>query len=230
MSKLNEHKTFVLTSGGVDSTTALALAVNRSGADNVVALLANYGQRHRHCEMSYARTSAKLLGVEVHELDINMGVGGLTDEALEIPQVDYSDLEGVSPTYVPFRNGTLISQAVSYAHGVVGRSGRFSVVYGAHAEDAEGWAYPDCSPEFLESMKKAVEIGTYYRGTLDAPFITKTKAEIIALGATLGVNYKHTYSCYEGRALHCGVCPTCRARREAFIKAGVEDPTTYERG
>jgi 7-cyano-7-deazaguanine synthase len=172
----------------------------------------------------------------------------LTDPSIEVPDISYDQIKGVSPTYVPFRNGMMLSTLASH---IAGRHfdpsqealksledpeheyknpdfNRDVVIYfGAHAEDAQNWAYPDCTPEFIGAMANALYIGTYYKLRLVAPFQHMSKDRIISRGAELNTPYYLTWSCYRGGGLHCGVCATCRARKLAFIAAGVQDPTTY---
>jgi 7-cyano-7-deazaguanine synthase len=102
------------------------------------------------------------------------------------------------------------------------------IYWGAHAEDAAGGAYPDCTVEFVGAMACAIDIGTAHFVRLVAPFVAMSKAEVVAYGASLGVPYDLTWSCYRGGDLHCGTCPTCRARRAAFRNGGVIDPTKYD--
>jgi 7-cyano-7-deazaguanine synthase len=147
----------------------------------------------------------------------------LTDPQREIPNVDYKDIEGVSPTYVPFRNGQLLSKAAALAQA----EGFSELYFGAHAEDAQNWAYPDCTPEFIGAMANAIYIGTYHKVRLCTPLEWLTKTEVVALGDVLGVPFHLTWSCYAGGEKHCGTCPTCRARHQAFYDAVVDDPTEY---
>lgn len=218
-------KAYVLLSGGVDSSTALAIA-NRDWDGRVAAVCVNYGQRHIK-EATQAQKIAEHFGNQFIFQDIVGFIqeGGLTDAGLKIPPVSYNDLpHGVSPTYVPFRNGTLLSLIT----GLAAVDNEAEAVYiGVHAEDAENWAYPDCTPEFIGGMANAIYIGTYRKIRLHSPLIWMKKHEIVALGTDLEVPWEHTWSCYEGHLFHCGVCPTCRARKEAFQEAGVVDPTVY---
>ena len=103
----------------------------------------------------------------------------------------------------------------------------WAIYFGAHAEDAQNWAYPDCTPEFIGAIANAIYIGTYHTVRLHTPLQWMTKSSIIRLGSELGVDWTKTFSCYKGEELHCGVCPTCRARRQGFIKAQIHDPTVY---
>lgn len=219
-------KAYVLLSGGVDSSTTLAIA-NRDWGGRVCAVGVNYGQRHQK-ELEQAHLIADHFENQwiIRNIGDFIQKGGLTDETLEIPSVPYSELpHGVSPTYVPFRNGTFLSLVA----GMAAVDNEAEAIYcGVHAEDAENWAYPDCTPEFMGGMANAIYVGTYHKIRLHTPLIWMTKAEIVTLGTRLGVPWELTWSCYEGYALHCGVCPTCRARQDAFIEARETDPTTYE--
>lgn len=218
-------KAYVLLSGGLDSSTALfraALEFNGS----VCAVSVHYGQRHEK-EINCAREVARAAGIQDHRfIDLSqiMGKGGLTDQGLNIPKKSYDELDGVSPTYVPFRNGLMLSALASMAQADPEAQ---AVYYGAHAEDAENWAYPDCTPEFIGAMGNAIYIGTYRQVRLHTPYMWSKKSEIVADGMKFNVPYELTWSCYEGGKVHCGECPTCRARHDAFIEAGFQDPTHY---
>lgn len=217
-------KAYVLLSGGIDSSTCLAIALRAHGSATGVGI--NYGQRHQK-ELDHAQLVAIALGADSITKVIRgvISKGGLTDDDLKIPTVSYSQLpHGVSPTYVPFRNGTLLSVVAGMAS--IDDEAE-AVYYGAHAEDAENWAYPDCTPEFITAMKTAIRIGTYNKIKLEAPLMRMKKSEVVLAGEDLRVPWELTWSCYEGGRYHCGVCPTCRARRDAFVDAGVIDPTTY---
>lgn len=217
-------KAYVLHSGGLDSSVALIAAVHEYGADNVKSLGIDYGQRHLR-ELEYAQYLCNALGVvrEIVKLPKIEGVM-LTDSSIEIPNISYDEIEGISPTYVPFRNGLMLSVIASKAQN----EGYDVIVYGAHAEDAKNWAYPDCTPEFNGAMANAIFIGTYQKVRLHTPFQWSEKYEIVKKGAALDEQrLAMTWSCYKGDEQHCGTCPTCRARKEAFIKAGVNDPTIY---
>lgn len=232
-------KAAVLLSGGIDSTVALYMAAKRHGADNVTGLSVSYGQRHRK-EIEYADRSCDDLGAGRKIVDIGsiIPITMLTDESREVPSIAYSDIVGTSPTYVPYRNGLLLSVAASVFHGGllngefgdigdVENSGEHSLYYGAHAEDAQDWAYPDCTPEFNGAMANAIYVGTYAQIRLLTPLQWMTKKDIILAGQALGVRWENTWSCYKGGEVHCGECPTCRARRAGFESAGVTDPTDY---
>lgn len=228
-------KAFVLLSGGIDSSTCLGFAVRDHGRANVTAISIDYGQRHLK-EMEQAQKVAEYFSV-AHEIHPIVGIpkAGLTDHNAHIPNVSYQELTGVSPTYVPFRNGQLISRIAGIAQHRVDALNKAipefkesaEIYFGAHAEDAAGDAYPDCRLDFVGAMAAAVYIGTYHAVRVRAPLIEMHKDDIVRVGIALGVPYHLTWSCYKGERLHCGICPTCRARKAGFEKAGVSDPTQY---
>jgi 7-cyano-7-deazaguanine synthase len=222
-------KAFVLLSGGIDSTTCLAIAMKEFNG-NVEAVSVNYGQRHQK-ETTYALNTCAHLNVPHHILDLRGIIPKtmLTDVQAALPNMSYDEIQGVSPTYVPFRNGLMLSALTSFVHGQFTKTSteEWGIYFGAHSEDARNWAYPDCTPEFIGSMANAIYIGTYRQVRLHTPLQWMTKAEIIITGDMLGVNWEDTWSCYGGGALHCGTCPTCRARKAGFIAAKVKDPTQY---
>jgi len=217
-------KVLVLHSGGLDSSVCVALAANEFGAPNVKSISINYGQRHK-IELDHADRLCKSLGVERQVITLPPIKGVmLTDDSIAIPDADYKDLpDGISPTYVPFRNGLMLSNAASIAQ----QEGFDLLYYGAHSEDAANWAYPDCTPEFNGAMANAIFIGTYQKTRLVTPLQWMLKSEIVKTGYDLGLDFAMTWSCYAGGSHHCGTCPTCRARITAFQVAGVPDPTTY---
>ena len=204
-------KALVLCSGGLDSTTCLAIAVQKYGAGNVLALSVSYGQKHQK-ELNAARAVAAHCSL-------------LQGSSEEIPEESYSEQlrkTGGAPvsTYVPFRNGLFLSCAASVAlsHGCE------EIYYGAHSDDAAGNAYPDCSVAFNDSMNRAIVLGSGNKLRVTAPFIGLNKAQVVARGLALGVPYEKTWSCYEGGERPCGVCGTCRDRLAAFAANGVADP------
>lgn len=218
----------VVLSGGLDSATVLGL-VKTISKDEVSCVSFHYRQRHAN-ELQSAAVIAAHYGVPQVTRDITgLGQGGvLMEHKAEMPHSTYDELkeaEGPSPTYVPFRNGTFLSLAASYALEI----GADTVWVGVHADDAHNWAYPDCSPEFIGAMQAAIYVGTYHKVRLQAPFQYYTKAQIITVGVEYGVPFHLTMSCYEGRRPACGRCPTCVARREAFLEAGYNDPLEYEK-
>lgn len=232
-----EQRAFVLLSGGIDSATCLYLAHQaypwlQGHPSRVTGISVFYGQRHAK-EINAASALCRRLGLEHVELDLSQIVPKtmLTDASRTIPTVSYDEIKGVSPTYVPFRNGLLLSAATSFIAGRQGQDApkwrEWALYFGAHAEDARNWAYPDCTPEFIGAMANAIYIGTYRQVRLHTPLEWLTKREIIKLGTEIGVPWETTWSCYAGGEIHCGICPTCRARRQGFIDAGVHDPTFY---
>lgn len=219
----------VLFSGGVDSTTCLGIAVNKYGSENVLALSVSYGQKHTK-EIDSARAVAKHYGVELYELDLSemfrfSDCSLLKGSSEEVPHESYAqqlqETNG-SPvsTYVPFRNGLFISSAAAIA---ISR-GCSVIYYGAHSDDAAGNAYPDCSETFNNAMSEAVWVGSGNQVRIEAPFVSKTKAEVVKMGLELGVPYELTWSCYEGGDKPCGKCGTCLDRAKAFAENGVSDP------
>ena len=222
-------KALVLCSGGLDSTTCLAIAVQKYGAGNVLALSVSYGQKHQK-ELNAARAVAAHYGVTLKTLDLAAIFEGsncslLQGSSEEIPEESYSEQlrkTGGAPvsTYVPFRNGLFLSCAASVAlsHGCE------EIYYGAHSDDAAGNAYPDCSVAFNDSMNRAIVLGSGNQLRVTAPFIGLNKAQVVARGLALGVPYEKTWSCYEGGERPCGVCGTCRDRLAAFAANGVADP------
>lgn len=220
----------VLTSGGVDSSTALALAVEKHGSDHVIALSISYGQKHTK-ELEAAKAIADYYKVTQRFLDLALifkdsNCALLSGSSEAIPEASYAEqiaqTHGETPvsTYVPFRNGLFLSAAASIA-----LSNDCAVIYyGAHADDAAGFAYPDCSPVFNQAMNTAIYEGSGHRLHIEAPFVHQTKADIVATGLKLGVPYALTWSCYEGGEQPCGKCGTCIDRAAAFAANGVVDP------
>lgn len=219
------RKDLVVLSGGLDSTTILSLVDQFGGP--VEAISFSYGQRHDR-EVQKAAAIAKYFNVDHFVQEIQLGKGGiLMDHEAPMVQMSYEEIKesvGVSPTYVPFRNGTFLSLAASHAL----ETGCDMIWAGMHAEDARGWAYPDCSPEFIGAMQNAIYVGTYHKVRLSVPFQYMSKAEIIEQGLRLNTPYRMTMSCYEGREPACGQCPTCISRLEAFKANHYKDPISYE--
>lgn len=223
-------KALVLSSGGVDSTTALGMAVDKYGSGNVIALSVSYGQKHDK-EIEAATAVAEYYGVEQLFLDLTKifqysNCSLLKQSTEEIPQQSYSkqidETGGNKPvsTYVPFRNGLFLSSAASIALS----KGCSVIYYGAHADDAAGCAYPDCSPVFNEAMNKAIWEGSGRQVKIEAPFVNLNKADVVKVGLELRVPYELTWSCYEGGEKPCGKCGTCIDRATAFAANGVADP------
>jgi 7-cyano-7-deazaguanine synthase len=218
----------VLLSGGMDSATALALALEDSA--NVSTLSIGYGSKHSYMEGEAAKSVAGFyrLPLNVLTLPTSIFAGGnsaLLGESV-IPTEEYHDITKETPsvTMVPFRNANFISAAVAMAEA----RGFDEVWLAVHATDHGGWAYPDCSPEFVGSMSAATYIGTMRKVRLITPFLWDTKADIVRKGMKLGVPYHLTWSCYRGGSISCGKCPTCLERLKAFEQAGFTDPIHYE--
>jgi len=227
----NKKKAVVLSSGGLDSTTVLAIA--RDDGYEVYSLSFRYGQRHA-VELKAAQRVADTLGVKEHRvIDIALGkIGGsaLTDD-IDVPKARSEiEMEKEIPiTYVPARNTIFLSYALAWAE-VLGAS---DIFIGVNAIDYSG--YPDCRPEYIAAFEKMANLATKVgiEGTakirIRTPIINMTKAEIIKRGVELGVDYGITHSCYDpainGEA--CGQCDSCILREKGFKEAGVEDPTRY---
>jgi len=219
-----QKKAVVLVSGGLDSVTALAIA-QESGFD-CYALSVDYGQRHRS-ELDAAKRVTDAAGVPLKVLPLDLrAIGGsaLTDD-IDVPETETS---GIPVTYVPARNTIMLSLALAWAEVLEANE----IFIGVNAVDYSG--YPDCRPEFIEAYQRMARLATKAgveggEMTIHTPLIDLTKAQIIRKGVELGVDYALTVSCYqadgEGRA--CGVCDSCRIRKEGFQAAGVPDPTKY---
>jgi 7-cyano-7-deazaguanine synthase len=219
----------VLLSGGVDSTTALAIA--RSQGFAPIALSFRYGQRHAR-ELEAAARVAAALSVTRHvilDFDLRAFGGSALTADIEVPK-DRPEAElrqGIPVTYVPARNTIFLSFALALAE-VTGAADLF---IGANVLDASG--YPDCRPEFLAAFERLAALGT--RAGVEgrpirvrAPLLSMTKGEIVRAGLALGVDYSLTWSCYDPQGdLHCGRCDTCQLRRKGFAEAGVPDPVRY---
>lgn len=223
----------VLFSGGLDSSVCLGLAVKKYGADQVMALSIYYGQKHKK-EMEASERVASWYGVRRRILDLGEIFKDSTCTLLEgageeIPHEEYSEqlkkTQGAPvSTYVPYRNGLFLSAAASIALS----NGCEVVYYGAHADDAAGNAYPDTSAAFNKAISEAVYLGSGNALRIEAPFIEKSKAEVVAAGIEIDVPFELTWSCYEGHEKACGVCGTCRDRRRAFKLNGRIDPIPYD--
>lgn len=216
--------TIAVASGGMDSSTLCYWLADRGDLGLVVSV--DYGQRHRK-ELDSARVIANHLGTEHIVIDLTalgsqLGGSALTDD-IEVPHGHYA-ADNMSITVVPNRNMILLAAA----GGVAVARNMDAVATAVHAGDH--FVYPDCRPEFTESVSRTLQIATAGFGdvTVGAPFVDKTKAELAAIGDALGVPWADTWTCYEGGDIHCGRCATCVERIEAFHIAGVSDPTTYK--
>lgn len=227
-------KALVLSSGGLDSTTCVGIAVDKYGKENVATLSAYYGQRHDK-ELACAKKVADFYGLDHYELDLSMIFSASNNPLLKqstnsVPEGSYEEQQKENKqvaTYVPFRNGLLLSAAASFA-GSLFPDEEVEILYGAHADDAAGEAYADCSQAFADAINSAIKIGTYNKVWLEAPLVALTKAEVVKKGIELAVPFELTWSCYNGGEKQCGRCGTCIDRRRAFALNGMEDPVGYQ--
>ena len=215
-------KVVVLCSGGMDSVTALYWA--RRAHEGVAAVSFDYGAKHNDREIPFAAEHAQALGLrhEVIRLDFvdRLFASNLLRSGGAVPDGHYA-AENMKQTVVPFRNAIMLSIACGFAESV----GAHGLVIAAHTGDHT--IYPDCREDFMQAMADAMRLGTYAGVQLLRPFIAMNKAQIAAEGAGLGVDFARTWSCYKGGDIHCGTCGTCVERREAFLDAGIPDPTVY---
>lgn len=213
----------VLLSGGLDSTVALHWALRHHRV--ACALSFDYGSNHARRELECARWQAATAGIRHDVVDITAISRHLSSALLSgadaIPTGTYA-AGNMKQTVVPFRNGIFLAIAAGIAESSECRG----IVIAAHAGDHA--IYPDCREEFMAAMGSAIAAGTYADLQLLRPLIDADKSDIVRQGAALGVDFSHTYSCYRGGDRHCGLCATCRERKEAFFKAGIPDPTEYE--
>lgn len=217
----------VLHSGGLDSTTCLAIAKKAGYEPHALAF--DYGQRHI-CELKAARRICQRLGIKQTVLPLavgQMGGSALTDTSLDIP--DYSGDGEIPITYVPARNLTFLSYAVGLAEVLQAEA----IYIGVSSVDYSG--YPDCRAEFIESFAKTANLATKagvegYKLKILTPLSQLSKAQTIQLGMQLGVNYAATVSCYQANndGSACGHCDSCVLRKKGFADAGVKDPTRYQ--
>ncbi len=228
MNKVKAKKAIVLASGGLDSTTVLAIA--QSEGYECYTLSFDYGQRHK-AELVAAEKIAKLNHVVAHkvvQLDLSsIGGSALTDKALAVPE---EQTQGIPITYVPARNTVFLSYALAWAEVL----GVDDIFIGVNAVDYSG--YPDCRPEYIAAYEKMANLATKagvenHILKIRTPLIQLSKAEIIQKGMALGVDYAMTVSCYQAteEGLACGRCESCRLRKKGFENAGLIDPTRYLR-
>ena len=225
-------KAVVLSSGGVDSTTCLALAIDKLGKENVVAVSIFYGQKHDK-ELACARKIAAHYEVPHYELNLanilkysNSSL--MEGSTAEIAHKSYAEQIEEQPneivsTYVPFRNGLMMSAVAALGMSLFPEE-EVEIYLGAHADDAAGNAYADCSEAFIDAMGKAISLGTYEKVKVVAPFAAMNKAQLVGVGLKLNVPYELTWSCYEGGDKPCGTCGTCIDRIKAFELNGTVDP------
>ncbi|MFS8104090.1 7-cyano-7-deazaguanine synthase QueC [Lentzea alba] len=217
----------VIASGGLDSTVLAYWLAARHSRLTLVSF--DYGQRHR-VELDHAAEIARLLLsphriIDLTSLGALLTGSALTDTSVAVPDGHYTD-ESMAATVVPNRNAIMLDIAVAVAIAVRADA----VAFGAHAGDHT--IYPDCRPPFVERFARSVQ--TANEGLLVpgfqvlAPFLTLTKTDIVRVGEALAVPFARTWSCYRGRAVHCGTCGTCTERQEAFRDNGIADPTVYQ--
>lgn len=216
------QKVVVIFSGGMDSFTVLNLAV-KQGLE-VFALSFDYGQRHKK-ELDYAARACKALNVQHKVVDIsaiNQLIGGssLTSD-IDVAEGHYEE-DSMKSTVVPNRNMILLSMAVGYAVSIDANK----VYYGAHSGDHA--IYPDCRPEFVHKMNAVCAIANYEAVEIVTPYLAVSKTTILTNGLAMGLDYNHTWTCYNGREKACGKCGACQERLEAFADNGLCDPLEYE--
>ncbi len=221
-----QNKAIVLLSGGLDSATALAIASKNFECH---AISFNYRQRHVS-ELAAAKQITQSFNAYHQLIQLDYGVmsnSALTDPLIDVPESGCE--EGIPVTYVPARNTIFLSHALAVAEV----QGSTDIFIGVNAVDYSG--YPDCRPEYIEAFETMANLATKAgvegrRMVIHAPLINMSKADIIASGMELGVNYALTVSCYQAdeKGLACGLCDSCRLRREGFREAGLEDPTRYQ--
>jgi len=225
-----QKKAVILYSGGLDSTTCLAIARDEGYAPYAISF--SYGQRHQQ-ELEVARQNARPMGALDHllvDFDLRkMGGSALTSD-MAVPKDGVGD--EIPVTYVPARNTIFLSFALGWAETL----GAFDIFIGVNALDYSG--YPDCRPEFIKAYETMANLATKAgvegqgRVKIHTPLISLTKADIIRKGLSLGVDYGRTHSCYDpaedGAA--CGLCDSCRLRLKGFAEAGVSDPIRYQKG
>lgn len=225
-SNLPPKKAVVLVSGGLDSTTVLAIAQNQGYDCYTIAF--DYGQRHR-VELEVAARAAKAMGAIEHkviELDLRaIGGSALTDDTIDVPE---EQTEGIPVTYVPARNTVFLSIALGWAEVL----GADDIFIGVNAVDYSG--YPDCRPEYINAFETMTNLATKagvegHKLRVQAPLIHMSKGEIVKRGTELGVDYSLTVSCYQANSQGeaCGKCDSCRLRAAGFAEVGLEDPTRY---
>jgi 7-cyano-7-deazaguanine synthase len=220
-------KAVVLVSGGLDSSTVLAIA--KQQRFECYTLSFDYGQRHRS-ELIAAQNISESMSVKQHKvvsLDLaTIGGSALTDTNIKVPEHETS---GIPITYVPARNTVFLSIALGWAEVL----GADDIFVGVNAVDYSG--YPDCRPDYIAAFEQMANLATKAgvegnKLTIHAPLIKMTKGQIITVGIDYGVDYSATISCYQAAAdgTACGVCDSCRLRKQGFLEAGVKDPTRYQ--
>lgn len=207
-------------SGGMDSVTML----HEYASSIEMAVSFNYGSNHNAREIECARMHCRQLDIPLTVIDLSFISeyfhSSLLEGADAVPDGEY-DFDNMKSTVVPFRNGIMLAAAA----GIAESNGLTRVMIANHAGDHA--LYPDCREGFIKAMSRAISEGTYENIMLYAPYTLLTKTQIAERGKRLGIDYATTYSCYKGGRFHCGVCGTCRERREALREAGIDDTTVY---
>jgi 7-cyano-7-deazaguanine synthase len=215
-------KTVALLSGGMDSVTAFYEVMREH--EVVAALSFDYGSKHNAKEIPFAKLHADRAGVTHRTIDLAFMNECFTSDLLksggDIPDGHYAEAN-MKRTVVPFRNGIMLAVACGFAESVEAEALAIAAHSGDHA------IYPDCREPFMQGMATAMEEGTYARIRLMRPFIAMDKTAIARRGIEFGIDFSETWSCYKGGEIHCGTCGTCVERREAFMLAGIPDPTAY---
>ncbi|WP_455086822.1 7-cyano-7-deazaguanine synthase QueC [Prevotella denticola] len=211
----------IIVSGGLDSITLLY-----DKAETIaLAVSFDYGQNHGAKELPFAAHHCRKLGIPHITIPLSFMhryfKSSLLDGAEAIPEGHYAE-ENMKSTVVPFRNGIMLAIAT----GIAESHGLKRVYIANHGGDHT--IYPDCRPDFIQAIDGAATAGTFVNVRIEAPYTNITKADIVRRGTALGVDYSKTWSCYKGSDVHCGKCGTCVERKEAFLEAGVKDPTEYE--
>ena len=211
----------IIVSGGLDSITLLY-----DKAETIaLAVSFDYGQNHGAKELPFAAHHCRKLGITHIMIPLSFMhryfKSSLLDGAEAIPEGHYAE-ENMKSTVVPFRNGIMLAIAT----GIAESHGLKRVYIANHGGDHT--IYPDCRPDFIQAMDGAATAGTFVNVRIEAPYTNITKADIVRRATALGVDFSKSWSCYKGSDVHCGTCGTCVERKEAFLEAGVKDPTEYE--
>ena len=232
-------KAFVLHSGGLDSTALLYHVLAGGKYPAVTTVNIDYNQRHSKeldcAQKVLVHAKEKFVDIKLDARKATIPQLAKSNTALvkgdyKIPDVSYAELQGKSPAYVTNRNMMLIASMVCVAEEELSTNNNIKeadLFFGAHSDDAAGWAYPDCTPEFVGAMANAIFVSSQGQLRLVAPFQHFVKSDNVRVGHENGAPLSMTWSCYKGRQMHCGVCPTCRDRKEAFKLAKVYDSTEY---
>lgn len=211
----------LILSGGMDSVTMLY----HYQKEIALALSFNYGANHNDKELAFAALHCQNLGIPHVVIDLEFMAQHFKSSLLEgadaIPEADYAE-DNIKSTVVPFRNGIMLSIAA----GLANSRGLQAVMLANHGGDHA--TYPDCRPGFISAMDAAIGAGTDSEVCVFAPYTGLSKSDIAKIGAELGIDYSLTWSCYKGQETHCGVCATCRERKQAMADAGIEDTTVYQ--